>query len=316
MEKAISIHHLSMSYGNRQVLRDVSFDVQTGHIHGLLGPNGAGKTTTMKSIIGLVSPQEGELIVQGIDRIKSKKKGLSVGYLLEMPPLYDDLSVLEFLYYLGRLHAIKGKTLDARVLEVMKLLDIEDIRERRCGNLSKGYKQRLGIAQAIIHSPEIVILDEPTLGLDPQTVIEIRNFILKLKNDHTVLISSHQLHEMSLICDEVSILVDGAVIETGTIEGISEKLSGMHKIDLDILIQTDCDVDDKFKKELLEQTWIKLIESKKHHHYETITITPSTSEEVKPRLIELAVEQKIKVIGLQEKKLSLEELFINITGEK
>lgn len=312
MEKAISIKHLSVGYGKRQVLKDVSFEVRGGHIHGLLGPNGAGKTTTMKSIIGLVSPSFGEIFIQGKNQIKNKQHRFSVGFLLESPPLYEDLSVTEYLKYVGQLQGLKPSELEQRLREIIKLFDIESIMHRRVGNLSKGYKQRLGMAQAIIHSPDIVILDEPTLGLDPHTVIEIRNLILKLKEHHTVLISSHQLHEMSLICDEISILVDGCLIESGTIKSITNKLSGMRQIELEVL--------DKFSnlfcEAVLKKKWIKTYEILDLALGQKMIITPNGPFEFRPELMKLAVDFGLKILGLSEKIVSLEDLFLNITGDK
>jgi ABC-2 type transport system ATP-binding protein len=211
MELAIEIENLCKSYPGRMALDHVSFSVKKGSIHGFLGPNGAGKSTTMKILSGLIPETSGKFKVNG-----------KVGFLPEHPPVYPNMSVYDYLKFVFSIYA--DTVNEARIVEVMSKTGLTDVSSRLIGNLSKGYQQRVGIAQAIIHSPEIIILDEPTVGLDPVAIADIRSLILELKKDHTVLFSSHQLHDIELLCSDITLINRGEIVVSGAIETILASL--------------------------------------------------------------------------------------------
>ncbi len=209
----IEIKDVVKYYGNRQVLKSISFRVEDGQIAGLLGPNGAGKSTTMNILAGFLSPTEGEVWIQGYDIMTSPLEGRSqIGYLPETPPLYDDMTVEEYLDFIGRLKGIKDKDDRKKAIdELAEKTGIAGVTQRLIGNLSKGFRQRVGLAQALIGDPPVLILDEPAGGLDPGQIIEIRELIRKLGGDHTIILSSHLLSELQAVCDKVIIMVDGEI---------------------------------------------------------------------------------------------------------
>ncbi|NOT78763.1 MAG: ABC transporter ATP-binding protein [Bacteriovoracaceae bacterium] len=214
MELAIKIENLSKDYPGRHALTNVSFSVKKGSIHGFLGPNGAGKSTTMKIISGLIPASSGNFEIFG-----------KVGFLPEHPPVYPNMNVRDYLKFILAIYSSEKSLPAAGTLErVMEKTGLSDVKDRLIGNLSKGYQQRVGIAQAIIHSPEIIILDEPTVGLDPVAIAEIRALILELKKDHTILFSSHQLHDVELLCSDITLINHGEIVVSGKLEEILSSL--------------------------------------------------------------------------------------------
>ncbi len=222
----IEIKNLTKRYGKKKAVNDVSFTVQKGEILGFLGPNGAGKTTTMNILTGYISSNEGSVTVDGFDILKNPEEVKKrIGYLPENPPLYLDMTVIDYLnfvYDLKNVKLIKKEHLD----EIMNLVKITDVSMRLIKNLSKGYKQRVGLAQALIGDPEILVLDEPTVGLDPKQINEIRALIKKLGKERTIILSSHILPEVSAICERVIIINKGKIIASDTLENISKNISG------------------------------------------------------------------------------------------
>jgi ABC-2 type transport system ATP-binding protein len=224
MEKTLIVDGITKEYPGRQVLKNVSFDVIKGSIHGFLGPNGAGKSTTMKIISGIIPQTEGSLKLFGktwsesSDELKN-----AIGLLPENPPLYLDMTVSDYLRFVAKIHGVKkvGDQLD----KIITSLSLQDVSKRLIGNLSKGFKQRVGLAQALIYDPLFVILDEPTNGLDPEAVVELREFIRSLAKDKTILFSSHILSEVEQLCDQITIIHQGAVRATGTLEEIHKKFA-------------------------------------------------------------------------------------------
>lgn len=212
---AVKVDGLTQFYGSNKVLDDLSFKVRKGSVHGFLGPNGAGKTTTMKLIGGVIPATE------GLIEVNTSK----VGMLLENPPLFQDMLVEEYLRYICKIQGLSKNLIGSYVADALDQLNLVSVKKRLIKNLSKGYKQRVGVAQAIVFKPELVILDEPTIGLDPESVIEMRNFILKIAQAHTVLISSHLLHEIELICDDVTIINKGKLIASDSIEQVKRLTS-------------------------------------------------------------------------------------------
>ena len=217
MSASIEFKNVSKYYYETVGLEDVSFKVGTGVIHGLLGPNGAGKSTTMKIMTGLIDPTEGS-VSYFEKEVKEPSRKLNIGYLPEVPPLYPNLTVIEYLSLCGNLKNVAQ--VRERIEVVSEQCRIQDVRGRLIKNLSKGYKQRVGLAQALISDPEILILDEPTSGLDPASIMDIRELILSLKGKKTIILSTHLLHEASLICDEISVIGNGKILRSGDLSSI------------------------------------------------------------------------------------------------
>ena len=231
----ISIENVTKKYGDFTALKGINFEVKKGEIVGLLGPNGAGKSTTMNIITGYISSTSGTVTIDGTDilkdPLKAKKK---IGYLPEMPPLYGDMTVKEYLMFVSKLKKVPKAKCTEQVDKILDLISLTDVKDRLIKNLSKGYRQRVGLAQAISGDPEVLILDEPTVGLDPKQIIEIRNLITSLSKNHTIILSSHILSEISAICDRMVIINKGEVVAEGTTDELSKKLGYSNSISLRI----------------------------------------------------------------------------------
>ena len=223
----IEVQHITKRYGRVTAVDDVSFRVERGEILGFLGPNGAGKTTTMRILTGYMPASEGRATVAGYDvfdkPIEAKRR---TGYLPETPPLYPDMTVREYLDFVGRIKGVPGKERAERVRTVMARTHVADMADRHCAKLSKGYRQRVGLAQALIHNPEVLILDEPTAGLDPKQIIETRDLIRSLAGDHTIVLSTHILPEVAQTCQRVVIINKGRVVAVDTPDNLTAQLRG------------------------------------------------------------------------------------------
>lgn len=230
----VEVKNLTKRYGNTTVVDNISFTVSSGEILGFLGPNGAGKSTTMNMITGYISSTSGTVTVDGAEVLDNPKKVKSnIGYLPEIPPLYIDMTVRKYLEFMFDLKKVKLPKKE-HISEVMKLVKISDVSERIIKHLSKGYRQRVGFAQALLGNPPILILDEPTVGLDPQQIIEIRNLIRSLGKKHTVIFSSHVLSEVSATCDRIIVISNGKIVADEKTENLSSSISGEQKLRLDI----------------------------------------------------------------------------------
>ena len=232
MIKAID---LCKSYGQHKAVDHINFHIKKGEIIGFLGPNGAGKSTTMNMITGYLSPTSGSIIVNDFDVTENPlevKK--SIGYLPEIPPLYQDMTVLEYLRFAGELKKVSKTNLKGDMEKIMDLVKIGDVGNRLIKNLSKGYKQRVGLSQALIGNPDLLILDEPTVGLDPKQIIEIRNLIKTLSGEHTIILSSHILPDVSAVCNRVLIMNKGVIVASDSPENLSKRLEGTNQIHLKI----------------------------------------------------------------------------------
>jgi ABC-2 type transport system ATP-binding protein len=223
----IEVQHITKNYGRTTAVDDVSFRVEPGEILGFLGPNGAGKTTTMRILTGYMPPSQGRAMVAGFDvfdkPLEAKRR---TGYLPETPPLYPDMTVREYLDFVGKIKGVPPRERKQRVLAVMERTRVADMADRHCGRLSKGYKQRVGLAQALIHNPEVLILDEPTAGLDPKQIIETRDLIRSLAGDHTIVLSTHILPEVAQTCQRVVIINKGRVVAVDTPDNLTARLKG------------------------------------------------------------------------------------------
>lgn len=304
----IEIAHLTKRYGDKTVLQDVSFSVKKGEVLGFLGPNGAGKTTTMNILTGYLSSDEGTVLVDGFDVLEQpfevKKR---IGYLPEQPPLYFDMTVWEYLLFVCELKKVEGNR-EAHIRQVLDMVHITDVQKRLIKNLSKGYKQRVGFAQALIGSPEVLVLDEPTVGLDPKQILEIRNLISELGKTHTIILSSHILPEISAICERVIILNKGRIMAVDTPETLSQKMSGeCYKVEIRGKQQEIEDL-------LSTLPYIEKVTCIKQEE-DLYTFELQCSQDGREALFYVLAEHRMPLLALQKMELSLEDIFLQLTKE-
>jgi ABC-2 type transport system ATP-binding protein len=293
MELAIEIENLCKSYPGRMALDNISFSVKKGSIHGFLGPNGAGKSTTMKILSGLIPETSGRYKVNG-----------KVGFLPEHPPVYPNMSVYDYLKFVFSIYA--GAVNEARIDEVMSKTGLTDVSSRLIGNLSKGYQQRVGIAQAIIHSPEIIILDEPTVGLDPVAIADIRSLILELKKEHTVLFSSHQLHDVELLCSDITLINRGEIVVSGAIDTILASL----KTNM-ILKARVQNFSEEQRKKLISTFGVDSVEVAQDLEQKNTLLKIATKgkADIRAELARHLVDPSIGLLEFMEERGDLEDLF-------
>ena len=229
----ITVEHLTKCYGDFTAVNDLSFEIEEGHVYGFLGPNGAGKSTTMNIMTGCLSPTEGHVKIDGYDILEQANQAKRlIGYLPEQPPLYINETPEEYLRFVGQAKGLRGSELEQQIQQVMEQTKIQDVRRRCISALSKGYRQRVGIAQALLGRPKVIILDEPTVGLDPIQIIEIRDLIRQLGQSHTVIFSSHILSEVQTICDQILIIARGRLIAFDRPENLEKRLLSPNEITL------------------------------------------------------------------------------------
>ncbi|WP_411336816.1 ABC transporter ATP-binding protein [Ruminococcus gauvreauii] len=309
----IEVKNLVKRYGDHLAVDDLSFTVERGQIYGFLGPNGAGKSTTMNIITGYIASTEGEVIINGhniLDEPGEAKK--SIGYLPEQPPLYFDMTVIEYLKFAAELKKIPKADRQQMIDEVMELVKITDMQSRLIKNLSKGYKQRVGLAQAILGYPEIIILDEPTVGLDPKQIIEIRDLIKSLSEKHTVILSSHILSEVSAVCDYVMIIAHGKLVASDTPENLSRLMIGSNELEL--TIKTDREDMDEILHTIPEIEEMSLSESQEEGAID-IFIKTAEDTDIREKLFYLFAEKKCPIIKMESSRLSLEDVFLELTED-
>jgi ABC-2 type transport system ATP-binding protein len=295
MNAAISLSNITKEYPGVLALKDISFKVSKGSVHGFLGPNGAGKSTTMKIITGLLNATSGE-----VDLMPDAQ----IGFLSEIPPLYENMTVSDYLTYVQKIFNLNDKNYNY-VNEALIQCGLDEVKSRLIGNLSKGYKQRVGIAQTLVQKANIIILDEPTVGLDPHSIAEIRNLIRSLGETHTVMISSHQLHELSLICNEITIINKGEVLKSGPVEEIRETLQEQQVIEVEINIVSD-DVITALEK-------FGQVEKVKSEDKYRLKISANSTEDIRPYLSKIFLENNCVLFSMTEKKLNLEDIFKEVT---
>lgn len=307
--ESIIVDSVTKIYGSRKAVDNLSFKVKKGSIHGFLGPNGAGKTTTMKMIAGVIPPAHGNIYINGNNVQENLLKvKASLGVLLENPPLYKDMEVRDYLRYVCQLHKVEKSKINDYLDYAIEKLDLKDVEFRLIGNLSKGYKQRVGVAQAIVNKPDIVILDEPTVGLDPSSVIEMRDLIKELAKEHTVLLSSHLLHEISLICDEVTIIKDGLLQATGPVEQIAQEVKDKEKLIVKVK-KWDSNLNQEFSK--LASYKIEQVEEGFQ-----LSIDQKIGEDSRDEIAKFIVQNDLGLLELTKESLDLEKVFLEVTGGK
>nr|WP_300308887.1 ABC transporter ATP-binding protein [uncultured Anaerostipes sp.] len=307
----IEVQHLTKKYGRHLALDDLSFTIEKGQIYGFLGPNGAGKSTTMNIMTGYISATEGEVLIDGHSILDDPEKAKrSIGYLPEIPPLYPDMTVMEYLNFVAELKKIPKDKRPAEVRKASTLVKLKDVSNRLIRNLSKGYKQRTGLAAAVLGFPDIIILDEPTVGLDPKQIIEIRQLIRKLAKDHTVILSSHILAEVQEICDYVLIISKGKLAASGTPNELEELSQGKDTIELTIKsnAETIQKILDKIP-DIQNITWQNQSDSSCELLIETSKSAQDVCEDIS---LAFAVE-RIPVTRINISKATLEDIFLELT---
>ena len=306
MIEAKSLHK---SYGNRMAIADVSFVVQKGEIVGFLGPNGAGKTTTMKILTGYMAPNSGEVFLDNLDISRSPLEAKQkIGYLPEIPPLYLDMYVEEFLKYVAWLKQCKKTQIPDLVQNAMKKTGLLSVRCRLIRNLSKGFKQRVGLAQALVSNPEILILDEPTAGLDPRQVVEIRDLLKSLKGQHTIILSTHILPEVQITCDRVIIINQGQIVTEDSLTGLNKRMSAKKQLLLRVRKPGT-----GLKEKLKSLEGVLQVKEKEASFME---LDVSSEKDMNERIAEIVVTGGFGLLEMKESSFNLEDVFMRLTSSE
>ena len=310
----IEVRNLVKKYGDHPAVDGLSFTVERGQIYGFLGPNGAGKSTTMNIITGCLAATSGDVLINGYDIYKQPRKAkASIGYLPEIPPLYPDMTPQEYLLYVAELKGVAKKERTAAVQDVVERTGLADVRDRLIKNLSKGYKQRVGLAQAILGDPEVIILDEPTVGLDPAQIIEIRNVIRSLGETHTVIFSSHILSEVSEICNRILIISGGKLVAEDTPENLESRF--IAKPVLQLTVKGDAE---NVAQALSDIEGIESVEVSETAEDGTTEAAVACEKgvDVKEAVSRALVEKNCFVLKLEESKASLEDVFMELISQE
>lgn len=297
--EAILIQDVSKNYPGTKAVDNISFTVGLGEVHGFLGPNGAGKSTTMRMITGLIPHSSGSIKIFGKDINKNPDVQNHVGFLPEQPPLYLNMRVIDYLNFVRDLHAVKETA--SRDLAIDRC-GLGDVQGRLIGNLSKGFRQRVGIAATLVHNPKLVIFDEPTVGLDPAAIDEIRNLILSLKEDHTIFLSTHHLHEVEILCSHITVINDGKILRSGTLDKIKEEFNTRQTICLEI-----ANWNDDWKSKLSFSD----IEITKDENQ--IKISTTEKDDIRPILCRELVGVGADFLSMTKENAHVEDIFRSLT---
>jgi ABC-2 type transport system ATP-binding protein len=306
----IEVRNLTKRYGRITALDDVSFDVARGEIVGFLGPNGAGKTTAMRILSTFMPASGGTARIAGLDVFSESLAVRSrIGYLPENAPLYEDMRVIEYLTFRGRLRGLSGRTLRRRLHECMGVCDLEGVRDRIIRRLSKGFRQRVGLADSLIHSPELLILDEPTIGLDPNQRRQIREFIRGLKQRHTVLLSTHILSEVEAICDRVLIIQGGRIVAADRTDHLMELMKGGRRVVMEIKAPAEA-----VEPLILKVAGVLAVSREDNADWVRFRCTCERGVDVRPGLAALVAQEGWMLRELQVEKANLEDVFLELTS--
>lgn len=299
----IVIDHLTKVFGQQKAVNDVSFEAGNNEILGFLGPNGAGKSTVMKMITCYLSPSGGRVVVNGFDVMEQAYKVRQItGYLPENNPLYHDQYIHEYLWFIGKLSGMKGSTLKARIKEMIRICGIEKEQNKLIGALSKGYRQRVGLAQALIHDPDVLVLDEPTTGLDPNQIVEVRNLIKEISASKTVILSTHIMQEVESICDRVVIINEGRIVADSTVKDLRSKSASASKI----RIQLSGNIEHKLLHAITGVSGVEALQ-------ESRWIIAYENEDIRPALTRLIAKQGLDLLELNKVEDTLEDIFRQLT---
>jgi len=314
MHMSIAVRNLTKTYGEQTAVDDISFEVKTGEILGFLGPNGAGKTTTMKILTCFMPPTAGSAEVDGLDVVEhSLAVRRKIGYLPEMNPLYHEMNMLDYLEYSAQLHGLRGGAVQHRIREMVQVCGLESVRHKDIGEMSKGFRQRVGLAQAMIHDPEVLILDEPTSGLDPNQIVEIRNLIKRLGRAKTVILSTHILSEVQATCDRVLIINEGKIVADGTPEHLQREFHSNESLTLELRTGGGDPLQEvsPHLRTLASVTDVTLLGEKNGvSRFELFT---EKGSDVREAAFRLAVSRGWVLLEMQRKATTLEEVFHKLT---
>ena len=311
----IEVSNLVKKYGDHTAVDHLSFQIEKGKIYGFLGPNGAGKSTTMNMITGYIASTEGKVMIDGHDILEEPEAAKKcIGYLPEMPPLYFDMTVLEYMKFAADLKKIPRNQKDKQIKEVMDMVKITDVKDRLIKNLSKGYRQRVGLAQAILGYPEVIILDEPTVGLDPKQIIEIRDLIKGLKQKHTVILSSHILSEVRAVCDYVLIISHGKLVASDTPDNLERLAAGSNS--LLMKVKGEKDTIRKALETIEGVTGVEMSYDSDEKLWKT-KLSIQENVDIREKVFYAMAKANCPIYEMQVKRVSLEDVFLELTeGEK
>ena len=309
----IQVENLVKTYGKRVAVDNLSFTVEKGQIYGFLGPNGAGKSTTMNMMTGYIAASSGNITINGFDILKQpvKAKGC-IGYLPEIPPLYVDMTVWEYLMFVAELKKVSKKERYEHVDEVIAKIQLDEVADRLIRNLSKGYKQRVGLAQALIGNPEVWILDEPMVGMDPKQIREMRDLIKELAGEHTIILSSHILSEISAVCDHIMIISHGKLVASGSPEELQERMQKRAELELTICGQRKQIEEVLQNMDSIEEYTCSDTDSAENMQ---VLITEKDNSDIRKELSVRLAEAGLPILSMNRKETSLEDIFMELTEQ-
>lgn len=310
----IEVQNLTKVYGGKTAVENVSFKIRNGRIYGLLGPNGAGKSTTMNIIAGCLSPTEGTVLINGYDICDQPTEAKrQIGYLPEQPPLFTDMTPAEYLTFVAEAKGVADDLIDRQVKEAMTVTDLLSVKDRLIRNLSKGFRQRVGIAQAMLGNPDIIILDEPTVGLDPQQLTEIRALVRKLGEKQTVIISSHILSEIAELCDHVIILSEGHVVADSSMAELEASMNP--ETTLRMTVKAD---EDGARRVLKSVEGVKTVTEEGTSAADgtvTLKVTTTAEADLRDEIFFAMAAERYAVVSMEQQEQSLEEIFLSLTAK-
>lgn len=310
----IEVKNVTKKYGNTTAVDNISFDVKDGEVVGFLGPNGAGKSTTMNMITGFIEPTEGQIIVNGNDISKKPKKAKKqIGYMPESVPLYYELTVREFVTYMAELKFVGRKERKAEVEKVIKETGLQEVQKKLIRNLSRGYKQRVSLAGALVGNPDVIILDEPTVGLDPKQITEIRSLIKELGKKHTVILSTHILSEVSQICEKVVIINKGKIVAIDTPENLEKTTK--EKNGISVTVEDPKNNMNKLKEKIPQIETIEMVKDNDDGTKQFV-ITSGAEVDLRKKLFEILPKEEITIFELKKTETTLEDAFIKLIDTK
>ncbi len=318
MAGMIEAKELTKYYGNFPAIENVSFEIKKGEIVGFLGPNAAGKTTTMRIITGFMPPTSGSVTVAGHDVVdKSREARKLIGYLPETVPLYTDMTVESYLNFMGTLRGMNPRRIKVRIGEVIDISRLGDYRKTIIGKLSKGYRQRVGLAQAVLHEPEVLVLDEPTIGIDPIQVVETRNLIKDLGQEHTIILSSHILPEVSMVCQRVLIIHEGQIMAEDTPKNLAERLQGVERMEVEIR-GPEPQVTKAIQgiRGVLNVTHSSDGEAQGGEQRITYTVETTRGLDLRSTVSRVVISNGWSLLTIQLVSMSLEEVFLKLTTDE
>ena len=307
---SITVTNLTKKYQTQRAVDNISFEVKTGEVLGFLGPNGAGKTTTMKIVTGFMAPSDGDVKVNGISVLEEPEKVKQlIGYLPESNPLYQDMPVLEYLEFIAELQNVPKENIQSQIAKMVKICGLNVEKHKKINELSKGFKQRVGLAQALIHDPEILILDEPTTGLDPNQIVEIRNLIREIGREKTVVLSTHILPEVEATCDRILIINEGKIVADGTSESLRKQAQGQEVLRIEI---SEADDKDKVITTIQSLETVAMVDPIKDTDF-SFLVNSNNNMSSKKSIFEMCVKNNWVLTELTPIETKLEDIFRDLT---